>query len=37
MKPGTFTQLYIHIVFAIKYRECLLQKNQSLTSNYKYI
>ncbi|MDA3910264.1 MAG: IS200/IS605 family transposase [Bacteroidales bacterium] len=28
MKPGTFTQLYIHIVFAVKYRECLLQKSQ---------
>ena len=26
MKPGTFTQLYIHIVFAVKYRERLLAK-----------
>jgi putative transposase len=27
MKPGVFTQLYIHLVFAVKYRECLLQKD----------
>jgi len=26
MKPGTFTQLYVHIVFAVKYRERLLTK-----------
>lgn len=26
MKPGTFTQLYIHLVFAVKYREALLTK-----------
>ncbi len=27
MKPGTFTQLYTHLVFAVKYRESLLHKN----------
>lgn len=27
MKPGTFTQLYIHLIFAVKYRESLLVKN----------
>lgn len=27
MKPGTFTQLYIHLVFAVKNREMLLSKN----------
>jgi REP element-mobilizing transposase RayT len=26
MKPGSFTQLYVHIVFAVKYRERLLTK-----------
>jgi REP element-mobilizing transposase RayT len=26
MKPGVFTQLYVHIVFAVKYRERLLTK-----------
>ena len=26
MKPGTFTQLYTHLVFAVKYRERLLHK-----------
>ena len=28
MKPGTFTQLHIHLIFAVKYRECLLRKSQ---------
>jgi putative transposase len=28
MKPGTFTQLHIHMVFAVKNRECLLHKSQ---------
>jgi len=28
MKPGTFTQLHIQLVFAVKYRECLLHKSQ---------
>jgi REP element-mobilizing transposase RayT len=27
MKPGVFTQLYTHLVFAAKYRERLLTKN----------
>ena len=27
MKPGVFTQLYTHLVFAVKYRECLLNKD----------
>jgi len=27
MKPGVFTQLYTHLVFAVKYRERLLTKN----------
>jgi putative transposase len=26
MKPGVFSQLYIHLVFAVKYRERLLKK-----------
>ena len=26
MKPGVFTQLYTHLVFAVKYRERLLIK-----------
>ena len=26
MKPGVFTQLYIHLVFSPKYRERLLKK-----------
>jgi REP element-mobilizing transposase RayT len=30
MKPGTFTQLYTHLVFAVKYRECLLRKAQRI-------
>ncbi len=28
MKPGTFTQLYIQLVFAVYRRECLLHKSQ---------
>ena len=27
MKPGAFTQLYTHLIFAVKYRERLLTKN----------
>jgi len=27
MKPGTFTQMYVHLVFAVKYRENLLHKS----------
>ena len=26
MKPGVYTQLYIQLVFAVKYRECLLSE-----------
>jgi len=26
MKPGTYTQLYIHLVFAVKYRDNALHK-----------
>lgn len=29
MKPGTYTQLYIHLVFAVKQREYLLHNNIS--------
>ncbi len=35
MKPGTYTQLYIHLVFAVKFRECLLNKNHR-QELYKY-
>jgi len=31
MKPGTFTQLYEQLVFAVKYRECLLNHSQRKT------
>jgi putative transposase len=27
MKPGTFTQMYVHLVFAVKNREALLTKS----------
>ena len=27
MKPGSFTQLYVQLVFAVKYRQALLHKN----------
>jgi hypothetical protein len=27
MKPGTYTQIYIQLVFAPKFREALLQQN----------
>ena len=36
MKPGAFTQLYIHIVFAVKYRERLLTKEMR-DELYKYV
>ncbi len=36
MKPGAFTQLYIHIVFAVKYRERLLIKKMR-DELFKYI
>ena len=30
MKPDSFTQIYIHLVFAVKYRECLLKKQHRI-------
>jgi len=36
MKPGSFTQLYVHIVFAVKYRERLLTK-EIRDELFKYI
>lgn len=36
MKPGVFTQLYTHLVFAVKYRERLLKENQR-PELFKYI
>jgi putative transposase len=36
MKPGTFTQLHIQLIFAVKYRECLLNKSQR-EELFKYI
>lgn len=36
MKPGVFTQLYVHIVFAVKYRERLLTKEMR-DKLFKYI
>ena len=36
MKPGVFTQLYVHLVFAVKYRERLLKENYR-PELFKYI
>lgn len=36
MKPGTFTQLYIHLVFAVKNRDCLLHESHR-HELFKYI
>lgn len=36
MKPGAFTQLYVHLVFAVKYRERLLTKEMR-EELFKYI
>lgn len=36
MKPGTFTQLYIHMIFAVKYRERLL-KTEIRPQVFRYI
>jgi len=36
MKPGTFTQLYEQIVFAVKFRECLLNRSRR-TEIFSYI
>ena len=27
MKPGTFTQMYVHLVFAVKNRDAVLTKD----------
>jgi len=36
MKPGTFTQIYVHIVFSVKYRKYLIQESWE-DQLYKYI
>ena len=36
MKPNTYTQLLIHLVFAVKHRNCLLNKPQQ-TEVWKYM
>lgn len=36
MKPGAFTQLYVHLIFAVKYRERLLTK-EIRVELFKYI
>ena len=36
MKPNNYTQLSVHLVFATKYRECLLNKNQQ-NETWRYI
>lgn len=36
MKPGAFTQLYVHLVFTVKYRERLLTKGMRVEL-FKYI
>lgn len=36
MKPGAFTQLYVHLIFAVKYRERLLAKEMR-DELFKYI
>ncbi|MBN1339094.1 MAG: IS200/IS605 family transposase [Bacteroidales bacterium] len=36
MKPGTFTQLFIHLVFAVRYRECLFNRAQR-SEVFKYV
>ena len=36
MKPGTFTQLYIHLVFAVRNRRALLLK-KNLAEIFKYL
>jgi len=36
LKPGAFTQLYVHLVFAVKYRERLLTK-EIRDELFKYI
>lgn len=36
MKPGTYSQIYIQVVFAVKYRECLISTEWE-DNLYKYI
>lgn len=36
MKPGAYTQLYTHLVFAVKNRECLFRKAQR-TELFSYV
>ena len=36
LKPGTFTQIYIHLIFAVKYRDRLLNK-EIRPEVFKYI
>jgi REP element-mobilizing transposase RayT len=36
MKPGTFTQMYVHLVFAVRHREALLSK-EIRQNVFKYI
>lgn len=36
MKPGSFTQLYTQLVFAVKYRECLFHKTHR-TQIFSYV
>ncbi|MEJ5263537.1 MAG: IS200/IS605 family transposase [Ignavibacterium sp.] len=36
LKPGAFTQLYVHLIFAVKYRESLLTK-EIREEVFKYI
>lgn len=36
MKPGTFTQMYVHLIFAVKHREAALNKDIR-TTVFKYI
>jgi REP element-mobilizing transposase RayT len=37
MKPGVFTQLYIHLVFAVHDRQCLLKNKEQRKEVYRYI
>jgi len=37
MKPGVFTQMYVQIVFAVKYRQCFLRYKEYNEQIFKYI
>jgi putative transposase len=37
MKPGVFTQMYVQIVFAVKYRQCFLRDKEYNDQIFKYI